>query len=65
MMVRKLRHHHSDSSTFTTIPIGAEIELLGPLDGNRLMEVRWDGNTVMMFSNDVRGRGERLDGAGS
>jgi hypothetical protein len=44
------------------IPKGAEVEILdGPLNGNRLMDVRWDGKTVMVFTNDVRDRGERVD----
>jgi hypothetical protein len=49
-----------------TIPSGAEIEVVnGPLDGNRLLDVAWEGKTVMMFTTDIRERGERLDGAGS
>jgi len=56
----------SDGLSFATIPIGAEIEVVdGPLDGNRLLDVRWEGKSVMMFTNDIRDRGERVDGAGS
>jgi hypothetical protein len=29
-----------------------------PLDGTRLIEVHWNGETVMMFSIDLRERGE-------
>ena len=44
------------------IPKGAEVEVIdGPLNGNRLVDVRWDGKTVMVFTNDIRDRGERLD----
>ena len=44
------------------IPKGAEVEILdGPLNGNRLVDVRWEGKTVMVFTNDIRDRGERVD----
>ena len=44
------------------IPKGAEVEVLdGPLNGNRLVDVRWEGKTVMVFTNDIRDRGERLE----
>jgi len=44
------------------IPKGGEVEVLdGPLNGNRLVDVRWDGKTVMVFTNDIRDRGVRLD----
>jgi hypothetical protein len=46
------------------IPKGAEVEILdGPLNGNRLVDVRWEDKTVMVFTNDVRDRGERVDAA--
>jgi hypothetical protein len=32
----------------------------GPLDGNRLLDVQWEGKAVMMFTADIRERGERL-----
>jgi tricorn protease-like protein len=48
------------------IPKGGEVEVFdGPLNGNRLVDVRWDGKTVMVFTNDVRDRGERLETVGS
>jgi hypothetical protein len=44
------------------IPKGAEVEVLdGPLNGNRLVDVSWEDKTVMVFTNDIRDRGERLD----
>jgi hypothetical protein len=47
-----------------TIPMGAEVEVTdGPLDGNRLLDVLWEGKAVMMFTTDIRERGERVDGA--
>ena len=36
------------------VPEGAVIELLnGPFNGVRLMDVRCDGETIMMFTNDM------------
>jgi hypothetical protein len=55
----------SDNLSFTMIPVGAEIEVVGPVDGNALLDVRWEGKSVMMFTNDIRARGERIDGAGT
>jgi hypothetical protein len=43
------------------IPKGAEVEVIdGPLNGNRLVEIRWECKTVMVFTNDIRDRGERI-----
>ena len=30
------------------------------INGNRLIDVTWEGNTVMMFTADLRDRGERV-----
>ncbi len=44
-----------------TIPPGAVVKVIdGPLDGNRLVDVKWDGKTVMMFTTDIRERCEQL-----
>ena len=49
-----------------TIPQGATVEVIeGPLDGNRLVDVAWEGKTVMMFTIDLRERGARIDGGGN
>jgi hypothetical protein len=48
-----------------TIPQGATVEVVeAPLDGNRLVDVKWEGKTVMMFSIDLSERGARIDGGG-
>jgi hypothetical protein len=48
-----------------TIPKGGEVEVAnGPLEGDRLLDVVWEGKTVRMFTQDIRSRGERLDGEG-
>jgi hypothetical protein len=40
-----------------TLPINAILILVdGPLDGNRLVEVTWEGKTLMMFTQDMRDR---------
>ena len=41
-----------------TVPSGAIISVPNgkPFDGEKLMEVVWDGKTVMMFAQDLRSR---------
>jgi hypothetical protein len=37
------------------IPEGAIIEVMnGPFDGTRLMDVRYEGEMIMMFTDDMR-----------
>jgi hypothetical protein len=37
------------------VPEGAIIEVLnGPFDGTRLMDVRYEGELVMMFTDDMK-----------
>ena len=56
---------HNGQNIPVTIPMGGEIEIVGgPLDGERLLDVEWEGKTVMMFTIDIRERGELLNGAG-
>ena len=31
------------------------------LDDDRLVDVRWEEKTVMMFTQDIRSRGEQID----
>ena len=45
------------------IPLGGLIHVKDSLDGNSLIEVVWEGQTVMMFAQDVLARGERVTGA--
>lgn len=45
-----------------TIPIGAIVTVVnGPLNGTRLVEVEWDGDTVLTFTTDLREHGTLLD----
>ena len=56
---------HDGQNISVTVPLGSEIEIVGgPLDGERLVDVQWEGRTVMMFTIDIRERGERLEAAG-
>jgi hypothetical protein len=44
-----------------TVPVGAVVTIIaGPLNGARLVEVEWDGDTVLMFSEDLRENGTLL-----
>jgi hypothetical protein len=46
-----------------TVPKNAIVTIkAGPLDGTRLIDVEWDGQLVMMFTVDLRERGERING---
>ena len=49
------------------VPAGAviEVETEALFDGNQLINVTWDGKQLLMFAQDVRTRGERLDGFSS
>jgi hypothetical protein len=43
------------------IPEGAIIEVLdGPFDGVRLMDIRYDGELIMMFTNDMENHTEAI-----
>ena len=47
-----------------TIPQNAIVTVFnGPLDDNRMVDVLWEGKPIMMFTQDLRNRGERVDGA--
>lgn len=45
-----------------TMRAGAVVELLnGPLAGNKLVEVKWEGKIVLMFTQDLRQRAEAAE----
>ena len=44
-----------------TLPEGAMVQVLTEMNGNRLIDVVWEGKTVMMFTIDLRNRGVRYD----
>ena len=52
-------HHVS-----VTVPKDATITIVDgkPFDGERLMDVEWEGRIVMMFTHDLRERTERWSG---
>jgi hypothetical protein len=46
-----------------TVPAGAIIEINGDaFDGDKLLEVVWDGKPVLMFTQDLRKRAESVKG---
>jgi hypothetical protein len=48
----------------TTVPTGAVIKVAdGPLNGNRLVDVKWEDKTVMMFATGIRERCVMLEEA--
>ncbi|MEO8050076.1 MAG: hypothetical protein ABI833_06630 [Acidobacteriota bacterium] len=45
------------------VPVGAIIDVMnGPFDGVRLMDVRYDGEMIMMFTNDMENHTEAIKG---
>ena len=52
--------------TAIMVPAGAIIELLnGPFDGTRLMDVRYEGELIMMFTDDMETHTERVSASAS
>jgi hypothetical protein len=41
-----------------TVPAGAIVAVDGKSDGDKLIEVQWDGQKLMMFVQDFRSRAE-------
>ena len=53
---------HDGQNASVTIPKGGEAEVVdGAVGDNGLVDVSWEGKSVMMFTNDIRDRGEPLD----
>jgi hypothetical protein len=50
----------SGERTSTTIPANAIVEVRSCNKNDRLVDVFWDGKTLMMFVEDLRERGHRL-----
>lgn len=47
-----------------TVPAGSRVRVLeGPMDGTRLVEVDWDGDIVLMFTEDLRNHGTLISQA--
>jgi len=46
----------------TTVPSGAVIKVINrPLNGNRLVNITWEGKAITMFASDIRERGVKLE----
>jgi len=44
-----------------TVPKGAIVTIESEtFDGNKLVEVRYEGKVIMMFTQDLRSRGEKV-----
>jgi len=49
--------HEDGHNSPVTVPNGAVVKMIaGTLDGNRLIDVMWDGKALMMFTTDIRAR---------
>jgi hypothetical protein len=49
-----------------TIPEGAIIEVMdGPFNGSRLMDVRYEGEMIMMFTDDMKTHTELIKAEGA
>ncbi len=47
-----------------TLPAGAVVQIdSDSFDGDKLLEVRWEGKRVMMFTQDLRKRAEAAKGS--
>jgi hypothetical protein len=46
------------------VPVGAVVTVIsGPLDNDPFVDIVWEGKTVMMFTRDIRERGEAVAAA--
>jgi hypothetical protein len=43
-----------------TVSAGSVVEVEKAFDGDQLVDVKWDGKVVMMFTQDLRWRAERI-----
>jgi len=54
--------HDDGRGVASRISAGTIVELHNiPLDGDKLVEVMWDGRMVMMFTQDLRSRAELIE----
>ena len=51
--------HDDGRGVALTVSIGSVVEV-DNFDGDRLVNVKWDGKVVMMFTQDLRSRAERI-----
>ena len=53
-------------NTVKYVPMGNIVTVKnGPLNGDRLVDVEWNGRTVMMFASDLRERASQVQVAAS
>jgi hypothetical protein len=54
--------NHDGESLPIRVPTGALVKLVnGPLDSSRLVNVKWEDKTVMMFATDIREHCAKLE----
>ena len=54
--------HDDGRGVAYTVSTGAVVEISnGSLDGDKLVEVIWDRKSVLMFTQDLRIRAERIE----
>lgn len=59
-LYENIDHHVAD-----LVPVGAIVRVdSSAFDGDKLVEVIWDGRSVMMFTQDLRRRAEAVDRTG-
>jgi hypothetical protein len=47
-----------------TVPLGGVVQVIaGPVHGERLVDVEWEGKPLLMFAVDLHARGELVEGA--
>jgi|HubBroStandDraft_2_1064218.scaffolds.fasta_scaffold2019768_1 hypothetical protein len=54
-----------DRNSTIMVPQGATIEAIGRFDDSRLMDVRYGGETVKMFTADMKTHTEAVKGDGT
>lgn len=55
-----------ESGARVMIPKGSTVTVVGgTLQGARMMDVTWNGKAIMIFAQDLRERGQSIDGAES
>jgi len=60
LAILHLDGHH----TVMYVPMGDIVTVTkGPLNGARLVDVNWNGKTVMMFASDLRERANQIQEA--
>jgi hypothetical protein len=52
---------HKGQQLPLTVPLGGVVQVAGQLNGNKLVDVEWEGKPLRMFAMDLRKRAEPVD----